>query len=96
MCCDCWLVQTQDFLSSEDIFKQDYHIFLAPLNLAGTCKQFCDQISKTLKLDENSFVVEIASNDGYLLQKFKDKRILGIEPTSSTRMLQKRKVWTHS
>jgi len=51
------------------------------------CEKYVDNITKRFKLNSGSKVVELASNDGYLLQFFKDRKIpqLGIEPTRSHR-----------
>lgn len=87
VCDDCWLVQTQDFNDADELFTDEYAYF------SSTSKSFLEhaedysiKIIDYLGLDENSFVVELASNDGYLLKNFNRKNIpcLGIEPTAST------------
>jgi hypothetical protein len=87
VCNKCWLVQTEDYTSAEQIFNDEYVYFSSTSD--GWLKHAADYVSMIiprLDLDEKSFVVEIASNDGYLLRNFVDKNIpcLGIEPTAST------------
>ena len=81
-----FLVQLDVFEKAEDIFSKEYvyHSSFSDSWLKH-CKQYCDEITRLLNLDQNSFVVEIASNDGYLLKNFLDKKIpsLGIEPSES-------------
>lgn len=88
MVCDtCFLVQTQDYADAESLFSNDYAYFSSTskgwLTHAAT---YAGMISKRLDLNANSFVVEVASNDGYLLRNFVEVGIpcLGIEPTRST------------
>ena len=87
VCNKCWLVQTQDYTNAEELFKEDYAYFSSTskgwLNHA---KHYSDMIIKKLGLNKDSFVVELASNDGYLLKNFVENDIpcLGIEPTKKT------------
>jgi hypothetical protein len=87
VCVDCWLVQTEDYLNSDEIFKSDYAYFSSTssswLSHAAT---FSKNITNKLNLNQSSMVIEIASNDGYLLKNFLAAKIpcLGIEPTEST------------
>ena len=86
VCDSCKLVQTLDFNPSEQIFTEDYAYFSSfSTSWLKHCKDYVEMIIKKLDLDENSHVMEIASNDGYLLQNFKTKNIshLGIEPCKS-------------
>lgn len=84
MCDSCGLLQTLDFQKSNELFDDEYPYFSSMSNswLAHT-KRFCDEIIARQNLDANSFVVEIASNDGYLLKNFVALGFdcLGIEPT---------------
>ena len=86
-CSNCWLVQTEDYAGSGELFNDTYAYFSSTsqgwLNHAAA---YCEMITERLKLNTNSFVVEIASNDGYLLKNFVQANIpcLGIEPTKST------------
>ena len=88
MVCDqCWLVQTLDYANAEDLFSEDYAYFSSTSSsFLNHAEKYCRDIIKKLALDENSFVIEVASNDGYLLKNFFSKKIpcLGIEPTHST------------
>lgn len=82
-CNECLLVQTQDFNPSEQLFTEDYAYFSSfSTSWLQHCKQYADMISKKLNLNQNSHIMEIASNDGYMLQYFKEKNIplIGIEP----------------
>jgi SAM-dependent methyltransferase len=87
VCTTCWLVQTEDYAGAEELFSADYAYFSSTssswLAHARTYSQF---IINHLGLNAGSFVVEIASNDGYLLRNFVKAGIpcLGIEPTAST------------
>lgn len=87
VCHSCWLVQTEDYAKADELFSGDYAYFSSTskgwLNHAA---RYVELITERLHLDEQSFVVEIASNDGYLLKNFMSKKIpcLGIEPTDST------------
>jgi 2-polyprenyl-3-methyl-5-hydroxy-6-metoxy-1,4-benzoquinol methylase len=87
VCEHCWLVQTTQDTSSEQLFRSDYAYF------SSTSKSWLEHASNytahirtLLALDSKSFVVEVASNDGYLLRNFVNSGIpcLGIEPTAST------------
>jgi SAM-dependent methyltransferase len=87
VCNKCWLVQTEDHTSSIEIFKDDYAYFSsASSSYLLHAKNFSNKIIKELDLNKESYVIEIASNDGYLLKNFVKKKIpcLGIEPTKST------------
>ena len=87
VCERCWLVQTIDHFRSDELFTNNYAYFSSVSNTWLThAKDYADQITKRLTLDASSFVIEIASNDGYLLKNFVQMGIpcLGIEPTDST------------
>jgi hypothetical protein len=86
--CDvCWLVQTEDYAQADELFNPDYAYFSSTSNgwLAHAAK-YAQQITKQLQLTSHSLVIEVASNDGYLLKNFVAAGIpcLGIEPTVST------------
>ena len=69
------------------MFTPEYAYFSSTsLSWCNHAKEYVNNVTSRLSLDENSFVLEIASNDGYLLQYVKEKRIkcLGIEPTFKT------------
>ena len=87
VCQNCWLVQTEDYTNAEELFNDEYAYFSSTssswLNHAAN---YCETITQKLKLSKDSFVVELASNDGYLLRNFVklDIPCLGIEPTKRT------------
>ena len=86
-CQNCWLVQTEDYTSSEELFKDDYAYFSSTSkSWLKHAEDYCNFITPFLSLNKNSSIVEIASNDGYLLKNFIKKNIpcLGIEPTTNT------------
>lgn len=87
VCDSCWLVQTQDFSASEELFREDYAYFSSvSKSWLAHAESYVHMITQRLKLDRESFVVELASNDGYLLRNFVAAGIpcLGIEPTEGT------------
>ena len=88
MVCDqCWLVQTEDYAQAEELFDSEYSYFSSTSSgWLEHAKVYSEKIRTELKLDESSHVIEVASNDGYLLKNFLDMKIpcLGIEPTAST------------
>jgi hypothetical protein len=87
VCNDCWLVQTEDFSEPKDLFASDYAYFSSTSKswLHHTA-QYSKMAIKDFGLNSNSFVIEIAANDGYLLKNFVNEGIpcLGIEPTVNT------------
>ena len=87
VCNQCWLVQTEDYIDAESLFSPEYAYFSSTSNsFLLHAKNYSDKIINYCDLNDKSFVVEIASNDGYLLKNFTKKNIpcLGIEPTKST------------
>jgi len=94
VCHLCHLVQIEEHKKSDDIFNQDYAYFSSfSKSWLAHSKAYVEMISSRLALDADSFVIEIASNDGYLLQYFSDKNIpcLGIEPSKNTAAVAKSK-----
>ena len=86
-CTNCWLVQTEDYTDADELFNDDYAYFSSTSkSWLKHASDYCTMITNRLGLSDNSFVVEIASNDGYLLKNFVSSGIpcLGIEPTKST------------
>ena len=84
VCEKCWLVQLPAHTTAEELFTPDYAYFSSTsTSWCKHAKKFVDASVSKLGLNEKSHVVEIASNDGYLLQYVKDYGIpcLGIEPT---------------
>lgn len=90
MVCDqCWLVQTEDHTQANELFSPDYAYFSSTSSgWLNHAKHYAEQVSSGLNLNSDSLVIEVASNDGYLLKNFVSKGIpcLGIEPTDSTAM----------
>ncbi|MDP2246805.1 MAG: class I SAM-dependent methyltransferase [Nitrosomonadales bacterium] len=88
MVCDhCWLVQTDDYAGAEELFDADYAYFSSfSTSWLKHADQYVNEMITRFNLDAGSHVVEVASNDGYLLQYVKAVGIpcLGIEPTEST------------
>jgi hypothetical protein len=86
-CHHCFLVQVDEFKKSDAIFNSDYVYFSSySTSWLQHAKQYTDLMIKRFGFNEESQVIEIASNDGYLLQYFKEKNIpvMGIEPTANT------------
>jgi 2-polyprenyl-3-methyl-5-hydroxy-6-metoxy-1,4-benzoquinol methylase len=87
VCENCFLVQVDEYKKSSDIFNSDYAYFSSySTSWLAHCKEYTKMMIERFGYNEKSIVTEIASNDGYLLQYFKEKNInvLGIEPTSNT------------
>jgi SAM-dependent methyltransferase len=87
VCTNCWLVQTEDFVGRSELFTSEYAYFSSTSrSWLKHAADYCEAIIPRLDLGPKSLVVEIASNDGYLLKNFLNAGIpcLGIEPTAST------------
>lgn len=87
VCDNCWLVQTEDYTEADELFSRDYAYFSSTSKgWLAHAKAYCDKITAQLDLTKDSFVIEVASNDGYLLKNFVAAGIpcLGVEPTDST------------
>ncbi|MBP7461367.1 MAG: class I SAM-dependent methyltransferase [Candidatus Delongbacteria bacterium] len=87
VCDQCWLVQVDEYKKAHEIFSDDYAYFSSySSSWLDHCRRYTDMIRQRLNLDSSSLVVEVASNDGYLLQYFKQAgiQVLGIEPTRGT------------
>src|SRR6478735_12148620 len=85
VCPECLLVQLPAYIPAEDIFT-DYAYFSSYSDSwVAHAGRFVDQAASRLGLDGDSFVVEVASNDGYLLQHSVARgiRSLGIEPAAN-------------
>jgi len=94
VCEKCFLVQIDEFASHEDIFNSDYVYFSSfSKSWLAHAKNYTEMMIERFKFDDKSQVIEIASNDGYLLQYFQQQGIpvLGIEPTSNTAAAAKEK-----
>jgi 2-polyprenyl-3-methyl-5-hydroxy-6-metoxy-1,4-benzoquinol methylase len=87
VCENCWLVQTEDFVQTEEMFSEDYAYFSSySSSWVKHAEEYVNAMESRFSLESTSNVVEVASNDGYLLQFVKNKGIncYGIEPTHST------------
>src|SRR5687767_10127295 len=84
VCEQCWLVQNEDFTRAEALFGADYAYFssFSPSWLAHA-ERYVAEVTSRFRLDEHSHVIEVAANDGYLLQYVRGRDIpcTGIEPT---------------
>ncbi len=86
-CTNCFLVQVDEYKKSDAIFNKEYAYFSSySTDWLAHSKAYVEKMIQRFGFNSNSLVVEIASNDGYLLQYFKEKNIpvLGIEPTANT------------
>ena len=71
VCEQCLLVQTEDYAEADQFFSPDYAYFSSiSSSWLEHAKNYSEKIIKSLKLDKNSFVIEVASNYGYLLKNF--------------------------
>ena len=87
VCHSCWLVQTEDYATADELFSSEYAYFSSTsASWLEHAKKYSKEIIQRLSLNSQSMVLEIASNDGYLLKNFVQKDIpcLGVEPTDST------------
>ncbi|MDO8651590.1 MAG: class I SAM-dependent methyltransferase [Undibacterium sp.] len=87
VCEACWLVQTLDFAGREVLFDADYAYFSScSSSWLKHAENFVSMMQQALDLNTKSLVLEVAANDGYLLQYVQKVGIpcLGIEPTTST------------
>lgn len=87
VCEQCWLAQTLDFAQADELFSAEYAYFSSfSTTWLQHAERYVADMVERFDLGRDSRVVEIASNDGYLLQYVKGRGIpcLGIEPTAST------------
>jgi SAM-dependent methyltransferase len=87
VCSHCFLVQVDEFKKRDEIFNHEYVYFSSfSKSWLAHARKYTDMMAERFSFDENTLVIEIASNDGYLLQYFKEKNIpvLGIEPSANT------------
>jgi SAM-dependent methyltransferase len=87
VCTSCWLVQLPAHAAADELFTSDYAYFSSTSSSwCAHAERFVVAAVERLELDSHSLVVELASNDGYLLQYVQQRGIpcLGIEPTHAT------------
>jgi C-methyltransferase C-terminal domain/Putative zinc binding domain/Methyltransferase domain len=87
VCEKCFLVQIDEYKAAGEIFDSNYAYFSSySRSWLAHCENYVNQVIKRFNLTSSSKVVELASNDGYLLQFFKERNIpqLGVEPTRGT------------
>jgi len=87
VCQHCWLVQTEDHAGREALFTPDYAYFSSfSTSWLAHAERYVTAVVARFGLDRHSHVVEVAANDGYLLQYVQAHHIpcTGIEPTAST------------
>jgi 2-polyprenyl-3-methyl-5-hydroxy-6-metoxy-1,4-benzoquinol methylase len=93
-CSNCFLVQLDEYKKSDDIFNNGYVYFSSySTSWLAHSKRYTQLMIDRFGYNSKTLIVEIASNDGYLLQYFKEKNIpvLGIEPTANTAQIAKEK-----
>ena len=81
-CKSCFLVQLEQSITPEEMYKQYAYFSSSSKGWLKHCEEYADMITKKLDLNPKSKVIEVGSNDGYLLQYFTQKKIpvQGIEP----------------
>lgn len=94
VCNQCWLVQTEDHAGAEELFDSEYAYFSSfSTSWLKHAEHYVNEMVNRFGLNEHSHVVEVAANDGYLLQYVKAKSIpcTGVEPTASTALAAREK-----
>jgi len=87
VCTECWLAQTEDFADHEELFSADYAYFSSfSDSWLKHARSYVEAMAERLALGAGTQVVEVAANDGYLLQYVRERGIpcLGVEPTACT------------
>lgn len=94
VCDHCYLVQVDEMKQAEEIFSDEYTYFSSySTSWLAHAKAYVEMMIRRFGFDEASQIIEIASNDGYLLQYFKANNVpvLGIDPTANTAAVAKEK-----
>lgn len=94
VCDQCFLVQVDEYKKSDDIFNSEYVYFSSfSKSWLKHSESYVEMMKKRFNLNSDSLAVEVASNDGYLLQYFKKSgvKVLGIEPTANTAAVAEQK-----
>lgn len=87
VCTECWLVQTEEFGEAVELFDADYAYFSSfSTTWLAHAERYVADMTDRFGIDAKCYVVEVAANDGYLLQYFRERGIpcLGVEPTTGT------------
>lgn len=95
VCDTCWLVQLKEYVAPNDIFTDEYPYYSSySTSWVAHAKAYCEKMTAKLGLNADSFVVELAANDGYLLQHFPPlgvTNILGVEPAANVAAVAREK-----
>lgn len=85
VCDDCFLVQLKEYVTAEHIFSEYAYFSSYSTSWVDHAKAYCEMITSRLDLGADSLVVELASNDGYLLKHFQPLGVpvLGVEPAAN-------------
>ena len=86
VCENCWLVQLEQFHAADELFSDEYAYFSSySESWLDHAQRYSLKVIERFGINQGSLVVEIASNDGYLLKNFKEKGIpiLGVEPCAN-------------
>lgn len=85
VCDNCFLVQLKEYVSPAEIFRQYAYFSSYSTSWVEHARAYCEMVTERFGLDADSLVVELASNDGYLLQHFipLGVPVLGIEPAEN-------------
>jgi SAM-dependent methyltransferase len=94
VCASCWLVQTEDYTSAAELFQEDYaYLSSTSSTWLQHAKRYVGSVATRFGLGPQSCVVEVAANDGYLLQFVRERGIpcYGVEPTHRTALAARAK-----
>jgi len=86
VCESCWLVQLEQFQAADEIFSDEYAYFSSfSKSWLEHARNYAEKVTDRFRINQESQVVEIASNDGYLLKNFIERgvRTLGVEPCAN-------------
>lgn len=85
VCEHCWLVQLPQFVAPADIFSEYAYFSSYADSWVEHARRYCESVSQRFGIDRHKRVIEIASNDGYLLKHFVSKGVpvLGVEPAAN-------------
>ena len=86
VCENCWLVQLEEFLAADEIFTDEYPYFSSYSETwLAHARRYTEMMIERFGFDGDAKIVELASNDGYLLRNFKERgvNVLGIEPCAN-------------